>query len=84
MEHNIKIEHNKQYNFTIVSCTEGCHITSWNEGDDILTFNSFFKAYLPFNSDTSIYRCITDEDNEKYMALKQEALIKKEEEIEKQ
>ena len=82
MEHKIKIEHNKQYNFTIVSCTEGCFITSWKEGEDILNYEAFSKAYLPLNSDTSMYRCITDEDNEKYKALKQETLIKKEEEIE--
>ena len=36
--------------------------------DDILEYTSFSKAYCPVNTDTSIYHCVTIEEDERYMA----------------
>lgn len=62
----------------VLKCTEGCKITSWNEGDDIMEYTSFSVAYCPIDADMSIYHCISMEDDEKYMAeqLKQTQLQK--------
>lgn len=65
--HEILKEYNEKYNFWMLRCTEGCKITSWNEGDDIMDYSSFEVAYCPQNTDFSIYHCISIEDDERYM-----------------
>lgn len=67
--HKINIEYNEKLNLIKLSCTEGCKMTSWNEGDDIGVYSSFVIAYCPADTDTSIYHCISDEDDAKYMEL---------------
>lgn len=65
--HKINIEYNERLNLMVISCPEGCKITSWNEGDDIMDYSSFTVAYCPANTDTSIYHCISVEDDERLM-----------------
>ena len=66
--HELTIEYNEKLNLIVLKCTEGCKITSWNEGDDIMTYTSFSIAYCPGDTDTSIYHCVSVEDDERYMA----------------
>ena len=66
--HELTIEYNERLNLLVLKCTEGCKITSWNEGDDILDYTSFSVAYCPYNTDTSIYHCVSVEDHDRYMA----------------
>lgn len=66
--HEIYKEINESLNLMVLKCTEGCKITSWNEGDDIMEYTSFSVAYCPIDADTSIYHCVSMEDDEKYMA----------------
>lgn len=73
--HEIIKEYNEKLNLIVLKCTEGCKITSWNEGDDIMNYTSFSIAYCPVDTDTSIYRCVTIEEDEKYMA-EQVAMLK--------
>ena len=74
--HKINIEYNETLNLIVLSCPEGCKITSWNEGDSIMNYSSFTVAYCPANTDTSIYHCITDEQDAEYVE-KQIAEIEK-------
>jgi hypothetical protein len=73
--HKINIEYNERLNLIKLSCSEGCKMTSWKEGDDIMEYSSFTVAYCPKDADTSIYYCISDEDDERLM---QEQLIEME------
>lgn len=66
--HELTIEYNERLNLLVIRCPEDCKITSWNEGDDILVYTSFSVAYCPYNTDTSIYHCVSVEDDERYMA----------------
>lgn len=80
MVHEIIKEYNEKYNFWVLKCSEGCKITSWNEGDDILDYSSFEIAYCPQNADFSIYHCVSIEDDERYMKEQEERIKEKEEE----
>lgn len=71
--HEIVKEYNEKLNLVVLRCPEGCRITSWKEGDDILDYSSFSVAYCPVNADTSIYHCISAEEDEKKLA---EQLVK--------
>lgn len=73
--HKINIEYNERLNLNKLSCSEGCKMTSWKEGDDIMEYSSFTVAYCPKDADTSIYYCISDEEDERLM---QEQLIEME------
>lgn len=66
--HELTIEYNERLNLLVLKCTEGCKITSWNEGDNILDYTSFSVAYCPADTDTSIYHCVTIEEDERYIA----------------
>ena len=66
--HEIIKEYNEKLNIVVLKCSEGCKITSWNEGDDILKYTSFSVAYCPADIDTSIYHCVTIEEDERYTA----------------
>ena len=66
--HELTIEYNERLNLLVIRCPEVCKITSWNEGDDIMTYTSFSIAYCPVDTDTSIYHCVSFEDDERYMA----------------
>lgn len=63
--HEIIKEFNDKYNFWVISCPEGCRITSWKEGDDILEYTSFEIAYAPANADLTIYHCVSVEMDER-------------------
>lgn len=76
--HKIIVEYNERLNLIKLSCTEGCKITSWNEGDDIMDYSSFIIAYCPADTDTSIYHCITDEEDERLMKLQEVEINKRE------
>jgi hypothetical protein len=78
MTHEIKKEFNEMFNFWMISCPEGCKITSWKEGDDIKEYASFEIAYCPKDGDLSIYHCISVEDDT-ILLEKQEEAFKKEE-----
>lgn len=72
--HEILKEYNEKLNLIKLSCTEGCKITSWDEGDAIEDYSSFAIAYCPTNADTSIYHCISIEEDEKMMELQKELI----------
>ena len=78
MTHEIKKEFNETYNFWMISCPEGCKITSWKEGDDIKDYDSFEIAYCPKDADLSIYHCISDEDDKALLEKQYEELTKEE------
>lgn len=63
--HKINVEYNERLNLLVLTCPEGCKITSWNEGDNIENYSSFSVAYCPANTDTSIYHCISIEEDER-------------------
>lgn len=78
MTHEIKKEFNETYNFWVISCPEGCKITSWKEGDDIKDYDSFEIAYCPKDADLSIYHCISVEDDKALLEKQYEELTKEE------
>lgn len=65
--HEILKEYNETYGFWVLRCPEGCKVTSWNEGDNVLDYSSFAIAYCPKNTDLSVYHCITIEEDERLM-----------------
>lgn len=67
--HTINKEYNELFKFWVISCPEGCKITSWNEGDDILEYTSFEIAYCPNEADLDVYHCISIEDDKRLMEL---------------
>ena len=73
MKHEIIKEFNDSSNVCVIRCTEGCKITSWKEGDKIEDYNSFTFAYCPKNTDLSIYRCISIEEDEAIVERQKEA-----------
>ena len=77
MTHEINKEFNETYNFWIISCPEGCKITSWKEGDDIKNYSSFESAYCPKDADLSIYHCISDDDDKALLEKRYEEMNKK-------
>ena len=78
MTHKIKKEFNETYNFWMISCPEGCKITSWKEGDDIKDYASFEIAYCPKDADLSRYHCISAEDDKVLLEKQYEELTKEE------
>ena len=78
MTHEINKEFNETYNFWIISCPEGCKITSWKEGDDIKDYASFKIAYCPKDTDLSIYHCISDDDDKALLEKQYEEMTKEE------
>lgn len=78
MTHEIKKEFNETYNFWMISCPEGCKITSWKEGDDIKDYDSFEIAYCPKDADLSIYHCISVDDDKALLEKQYEELTKEE------
>ena len=78
MTHKIKKEFNENHNFWMISCPEGCKITSWKEGDEIKDYASFEIAYCPKDADFSIYHCISDEDDKALLEKQYEELTKEE------
>ena len=78
MTHEIKKEFNETYNFWVISCPEGCKITSWKEGDNIKDYSSFGIAYCPKDADLSVYHCISDEDDKALLDKQYEEMNKKE------
>ena len=78
MTHEIKKEFNETYNFWMISCPEGCKITSWKEGDDIKDYASFEIAYCPKDADLSIYHCISAEDDKALLEKQYEEMTKEE------
>ena len=77
MTHKIKKEFNETYNFWMISCPEGCKITSWKEGDDIKDYASFKIAYCPKDADLSIYHCISSKDDKALLEKQYEEMNKK-------
>lgn len=73
--HEILKEYNEKLNLIVLRCPEGCRITTWNEGDDILNYSSFSVAYCPVDADTSIYHCVSVEDDTKYLAEQLEKIL---------
>ena len=78
MTHEIKKEFNETYNFWVISCSEGCKITSWKEGDNIKDYSSFAIAYCPKDADLSIYHCISVEEDKVLLEKQYEELTKEE------
>ena len=76
MTHEINKEFNETYNFWMISCPEGCKITSWKEGDDIKDYYSFEIAYCPKDADLSIYHCISAEEDKALLDKQYEELNK--------
>ena len=76
--HKIIIELNEKYNFNKITCTENHYITSWKEGDDIKEYSSSTLIYAPTSVDTSVYRCVTEEEHNKLMELQRIAIEEEE------
>lgn len=69
MEHKIIVEYNEKYNFNKITCSEGCLMTTWKEGDDIKEYSASTLIYAPTSVDTSVYRCVTEEKHNELMEL---------------
>jgi hypothetical protein len=67
MVHEIIKTYNSLLGYWLITCPEGCKITSWKEGDDIMDYSSFTIAYCPANADLDTYHCISSEDDERIM-----------------
>lgn len=74
---NAEISITNNGKFLTLQCVKGHKITSWQEGDNIEEYNSFAIAYVSLTADTSKYHCITDEEDEKLIKLRDEALEEK-------
>lgn len=82
MTSNIEISDNGK--FKTVKCADDIHfITSWVEGDPIEDYSSFKIAYVGLSADTSKFRCITKEEDEKLSKLRDEAIETKHKELDK-
>lgn len=74
--HKITLTKIESLNCYQITCTDGCYITAWLDGDNIKDFYAFKTAYCPLTTDTSIYRCITDAKYDDLMNQRQEAEMK--------
>ena len=59
MRHKISKEYIEIVNRYKLTCTEGCKITKWQEGDDIRNYAAFDYMYCNADEDISLYRCVT-------------------------
>lgn len=80
-EHIILVEFNEKHNFNKITCSEGCLMTTWVEGDDIRKYSASKLIFAPVSVDTSIYHCVTEEEHNEYMRLQEEAILADEEEM---
>lgn len=65
----------------ITPATEGNYLTTYQEGDDMKTYEGVKAMYTPASFDTSTVREITPEEHLSYHAAKEQAL---QEEIERE
>lgn len=65
----------------ITPATEGNYLTTYQEGDDIKTYEGVRAMYTPADFDASTVREITPEEHLSYHAAKEQAL---QEEIERE
>ena len=84
---NTEIEIKSNGKYLTLQCIKGHKITDWQEGDNIEDFHDFTIAYVPLNCNTEKFRCITDEESERLIKLRDEAIEEKhrkeEEELDK-
>jgi hypothetical protein len=65
---------NKKEKYISVKADEGMVLTSFNaETDDIKNYTFFRSMVAPLNVDLSIYKEITEEENDEFLKLKKEA-----------
>lgn len=60
--------------FKILKADEGKMLTAWNDGDDIIDFNSFSAIYSPLDADFTAYREITKEQGETLKEMRDEKM----------
>lgn len=72
----IKVEVFEDLKFRKLTCPENHFITSYEEGGDIKDYNSSQEMYIPLDMDIEVYHCITKEEDEKYLKLREEQLKK--------
>lgn len=87
MEHKLIVElvETKNGNFNRVTCPENHYITSYKDGDDILSFSASVVVCCPLSVDiTTVYRCITEEEYKSLSAHRDLAEeVRRKEELEK-
>ena len=67
----------EKHNIWKITCDSDHMITSWKEGDDIKSYNSFNIAYCPADTDIdSIYRLVSKEYNDEKMKECEEVCIR--------
>lgn len=72
MDSNIEITDNSRY--LTLKCADGEHsITDWDDSMDILDYSSFTIAYMPLDSDTSKFHCISKLEDEALTARRDKA-----------
>ena len=47
-------DYSEKYNFWKLTCDENEVISSWNEGEDIISYSSFKIAYCPKDADLDV------------------------------
>lgn len=67
----MKIETNDK--FKKITPEEGLILTSYKEGDDILSYTSARVIYAPLNANLEDLREISVEENDSYLKLQEEA-----------
>lgn len=87
MEHKLIVElvETKNGNFNKVTCSEKHYITSYKDGDDILSFSASTIVCCPLSVDiATVYRCITEEEYKSLSAQRDLAEeVRRKEELEK-
>ena len=66
-------DYSEKYNFWKLTCDENEVISSWNEGEDIISYSSFKIAYCPKDANLEVYHTFTTAQDEEYNKLKREA-----------
>lgn len=62
----------EKYNFWKLTCDDTEVISSWNEGEDIISYSSFKIAYCPKDADLDVYHTFTAEQDVEYTKQREE------------
>lgn len=65
-------DYSEKYNFWKLTCDENEVISSWNEGEDIISYSSFKIAYCPKDADLDVYHTFTVEQDVEYTKQREE------------
>ena len=68
-------------NTLTIKSPEGFWITTWKEGDPVESFSAYPTVYCPKDSDTSVFRFISDSEYQELSAKQSEYFQKLQSEV---